>query len=124
MSERRRSLSPAIKQVSRQLRKQQTPVEWRLWLCLRKRQFRGLHFRRQHPIGHFIVDFYCAEHRLVVEIDGKYHNYQAEYDEARTDWLEAHGYHVLRFSNEDERNNLQGVLSAIFAFVENRENEV
>ena len=70
MSEKSRRLPSTIKQVSRQLRKTQTPMERRLWSRLRLERLDGLRFRRQHPIGHFIVDFYCAEHILVVEIDG------------------------------------------------------
>lgn len=85
-------------------------MERRLWRHLRDRQLGGLHFRRQHPIGPYIVDFYCSERGLIVELDGESHNYQAEYDEARTAFLEAEGYHLVRFTNADVRDNLEGVL--------------
>jgi very-short-patch-repair endonuclease len=68
---------------------------------------------RQHPIDRFIVDFYCAEHEPVVEIDGAIHATQAEYDEVRTGWLEARGHRVLRFANQEVRCRLHDVLEAI-----------
>jgi len=105
--------SPAIYARARELRKAQTPIERRLWWRLRKRQLDGLHFRRQHPIGPFIVDFYCDKHRLIIELDGPSHDEQVEYDEERTAWLEACGYRVIRFANKQVRNNLEGVLEAI-----------
>ena len=88
-------------------------MERRLWKHLRYRRLNGLRFRRQHPIGRFIVDFYCPAHRLVIELDGASHDEQGEYDESRTVWLEAHGYEVLRFANDDVRDALDRVLEAI-----------
>ncbi|MDH3456673.1 MAG: endonuclease domain-containing protein [Gemmatimonadota bacterium] len=87
---------------ARTLRRRATGAERKAWALVRDRRLLGLKFRRQHVIRGFIVDFYCAELRLVVEIDGAIHTHprQAEYDEWRTTVLEADGYHVLRIPNE------------------------
>jgi len=71
------------------------------------RQLAGYKFRRQQPIGRFIVDFYCADVKLVIELDGDSHAGQVEYDSARTQWLEDREYHVIRFSNWDVHKNLE-----------------
>ena len=104
---------PAILARARELRRPQTPVEAQLWAHLRNRQWAGLKFRRQYPIDRFIVDFYCAAARLIVEVDGESHAAQVEYDAARTTWLEAAGYRVLRVTNADVRESLEGVLLRI-----------
>ncbi len=80
---------------------------------LRRNQLGGVYFRRQHPIGPFIVDFCCTEHNLIIELDGPLHDEQVEYDEERTEWLKAHGYRIIRFTNEQVRTNLEGVLMTI-----------
>lgn len=98
---------------ARQLRQPQTPTESRLWAHLRDRRLNGLKFRRQHPIGHYIVDFYCPDHRLVVEIDGDVHASQEEYDVDRTAWLEESGYRVIRFTNREVSGQLETVLETI-----------
>ena len=87
----------------RALRQQQTTAEAVLWKYLRKRQCGGRYFRRQHALGPFIVDFYCAEARLVIELDGSVHNdsMRADYDYERQCVLESFGYTVLRIANED-----------------------
>jgi very-short-patch-repair endonuclease len=82
-----------------------TPAEQILWDRLRGRRFQGLKFRRQHPLGRFIVDFYCAEHRLVIELDGGIHRHQQEYDQACTDALQSY-------------QRLDDVLEAIVSAVE------
>ena len=92
-----------------------TPAEKLLWSRLRSKQLNGLKFRRQHPLGPFIADFYCAAHRLVVEVDGDIHDLQAERDAARTEQFEQHGYRVIRFRNEQVLNNIEDVLTAIKA---------
>jgi very-short-patch-repair endonuclease len=81
---------------------------------VRSRQI-GFKFRRQHPIGRFVADFYCAEAKLVIEIDGDVHADagQAEYVEGRTGWLEERGYQVLRFQARVVDNDLDAVLQAI-----------
>jgi len=118
MPDQFRRINPAIKQNARELRQLQTPMERRLWNRLCKRQFFGLHFRRQHPVGHYIVDFYCAKYSLIVEVDGESHHYQVEYDETRTEWLKSQGYDVLRFTNEEVLRNLEGVLTAIQMYID------
>ena len=105
----------AIQQRARELRQEMTPAEELLWGRLRRKQLNGLKFRRQHPLGPFIADFYCAEYRLVVEIDGDVHKGQREYDIVRTEWFEAHGYRVIRFRNDDVMKDIEIVLAAIQA---------
>jgi very-short-patch-repair endonuclease len=109
--------SPEIRMRARELRKTQTKTEEILWRHLRRRQLNGVYFRRQYPIGPFIVDFCCTEHYLIIELDGPSHDDQVEYDEERTEWLEAHNYRVIRFTNEQIRTNLEGVLKTIAACV-------
>jgi very-short-patch-repair endonuclease len=92
-----------------------TPAESVLWQALRDRRLRGLRFRRQHPLGPFIVDFCCPQCRLIVELDGDVHESQAEYDAARTEQLAAYGYRVIRFRNEAVLNDLSTVLKQIAA---------
>jgi len=106
-------VSPELRQRARELRQSLTEAEIKLWGKLRNRQLRGLKFRRQHPIGSFIADFYCAEHRLVIEIDGKYHQSQIGYDEYRTKWLIDHGYQVIRFSNDEVIEQVDQVVAKI-----------
>ena len=84
-----------------------------LWMRLRNQLLCGFKFRRQHPIGRFIVDFYCASGKFVIEIDGDSHLQQVEYDEARTQWLNDAGYRVVRFTNQDVYSNLDAVLETI-----------
>ncbi len=98
---------------ARQLRREQTPAEALLWEQLRNRRFMGLKFRRQHPVGRFIADFYCAQHRLVVELDGAVHQKQQGYDDLRTEELETDGYRVLRFTNSQVEQDLEWVLEQI-----------
>jgi len=83
------------------LRKQMTDAEHRLWYHLRKRQLNGYKFRRQYPVGPFITDFTCLDAGLIVEVDGGQHGDQQAKDEARTRFLEGHGFKVLRFWNND-----------------------
>jgi len=84
-----------------------------IWRHLRRNQLEGLSFRRQHPIGRYIVDFVCLEKRLILEIDGGQHDVEKEKDEIRTNWLISEGYRVLRFWNIDGLTNLEGVLETI-----------
>jgi very-short-patch-repair endonuclease len=112
--EKRHRIYPPILQRSRDLRHPLTPAEKKVWDRVRNQQL-GFKIRRQHPIGHFITDFYCAPARLVIEIDGDAHAEpdQAEYDAARTAWLEAQGYRVIRFQNNDVHRNLESVLDTL-----------
>ena len=90
-----------------------TPAEKLLWSHLRNRQVAGFKFRRQHPIGRLIVDFCCPAYGLVVEVDGSIHRAQREYDAARTEELEHRGYRVVRFSNRQVLQDIEGVVTAI-----------
>ena len=113
-TEPRHHINPRILQYARDLRHPLTPAEQRVWPAVRNRGL-GFKIRRQHPIGRFIADFYCVEAKLVIEIDGDTHAEpeQAAYDVARTAWLEKHGHRVIRFSNREVYENLDGVLEAI-----------
>src|SRR3990172_3035191 len=90
-----------------------TPAETELWQHLRAGRLQGIHFRRQQIIGHFIVDFYCHQARLVVEVDGEIHQKQAEYDHVRDLYLQERGLRVLRFNNLEVKHELEMVLCAI-----------
>ena len=89
---------------------------------LRNREFAGVKFRRQDPIGGFIVDYCWLERRLAIELDGGQHAEQREADEARTQFLEGRGYRVLRFWNEQVLKQPDEVLEQIFSSLENDEN--
>ncbi|MBD2232762.1 endonuclease domain-containing protein [Phormidium tenue] len=112
-SPRIRGTTRSIEQAARELRQNLTPAETRLWKELRGRQLNGLRFRCQHPVGRFIVDFYCPSCKLVIEVDGSVHNQQETYDKARTEHLQDFGYCVLRFSNAEVVDNLAVVLDRI-----------
>jgi very-short-patch-repair endonuclease len=98
---------------SRALRRQATNAELALWGELRGRRLDGLKFRRQHPLGPYVVDFCCPEQRLIVEVDGEVHDLQREYDDARTAYLAAISYHVIRFTNTQVFSDLGSVLTTI-----------
>ena len=119
--EKRHRIHPTIRRFARELRQPQTPTEATLWRYLRNRNIK-FKFRRQHPIDFFIIDFYCAEAKLLIEIDGESHlaNEQMEYDQARTEHLEGLGYKVIRFTNNDVRYNINEVVSEIIRVVEKR----
>jgi|SRR5690606_21969395 len=99
--------------IARALRKNSTDAEERLWSRLRRRQLDGWRFRRQVPLGPYVVDFACLAARLVIEVDGSQHSWRAEHDAARTSWLEANGFQVLRFWNNEVHSNLDGVLETV-----------
>jgi very-short-patch-repair endonuclease len=102
-----------IEAAARRLRRNMTPAERILWEALKGKKLSGLRFRAQHPVGPFILDFYCPARKLVVELDGGVHEEQAGYDEARTQQLEDYGYHVIRFRNEEVLTDLPSVLERI-----------
>ena len=95
------------------LRSDQTDAEQRLWYCLRAHRFMNLKFKRQKPIGRYIVDFICYECNLIVEVDGGQHQENAGYDQRRDAWLREQGYTVLRFWNNEVMLQLESVLEAI-----------
>ena len=90
-----------------------TDAERLLWSKLRKRQVLGSRFRRQHPVGGYIVDFVCIEAKLIIEVDGGQHAEQQRYDDARTDWLSNQGYRVIRFWNHEILTNFEAVMETI-----------
>jgi very-short-patch-repair endonuclease len=99
--------------LARQLRSRMTDAERELWHHLRNRSFMRHKFRRQHPIGPYVVDFVCLRSRLVVELDGGQHACSAN-DAIRADFLERHGYRILRFWNNDVFEQQEAVLAVIF----------
>ena len=102
-----------VSKTTRHLRKNPTDAEQKLWSCLRRKQLHGYRFRRQRPIGPYIVDFVCLEVSLIIEVDGGQHAEQIEKDEARTSFLEKEGFRVIRFWNNDVLVNTDGVLDVI-----------
>src|SRR6476620_5961454 len=98
---------------ARKLRKEMTDAEKILWACLSKNQLNGVRFRKQHPVGDYIADFYCHEFKLVIEVDGKIHDNQKEYDDMRDRELGALGLKVIRFTNAEVVANIEGVLGKI-----------
>src|SRR5690554_716569 len=103
---------------ARELRKNQTPAEEILWQLLRNRKLNNLKFRRQHQIGHYIVDFYCHEKKLIVELDGAVHDIpeRQKHDQKRDKQLNSLGFHILRFPNEKVINDTESVLKQIVEF--------
>jgi very-short-patch-repair endonuclease len=99
---------------ARQLRKHPTEVEIKLWRHLRLRQIGGYKFRRQQPLGTYIVDFVCLEKKVVVELDGGQHAEQISEDAQRTAWLESQGFHVLRFWNHQVLEEMETVKAVIY----------
>jgi very-short-patch-repair endonuclease len=103
--------------LARELRKHQTPAEQILWEHLRNRHLANLKFRRQHPVEKFIVDFFCYEARLVIEVDGAIHleKNQAERDALRTEIIQRYGLKVMRVRNSEIEGSIETVLSSIVA---------
>lgn len=99
--------------LAKNLRSNQTEAERKLWYYLRAHRFMGLKFKRQKPIGRFIVDFVCVEHRLIIEVDGGQHADQTKKDQHRDTWLRRQGYTVLRFWNNEVMQETEGVLEQI-----------
>lgn len=118
-------LRSVAKNIFRELRKNPTESEAILWEYLRNRRFKGYKFRRQHPFfidlggntTFFIVDFYCDELKIIIELDGMIHEFQHQKDQERTQLLESMGLSVLRFKNELINTNTQSVLDEISAFI-------
>jgi very-short-patch-repair endonuclease len=103
---------PKLFEKARELRENMTPSERKIWEKLNKGQL-GVRFKAQHPIERFIADFYCHKFKLVIEIDGRIHDNQQEYDLGRTAELEKYGIKVLRFTNDEVDQDIEGVLDAI-----------
>jgi len=109
-----------LKPIAREMRHEPTQAEDVLWQRLRHHQIAGAQFRRQHPVGPFIVDFYCPNAKLVVEVDGPIHQYTSEEDAVRQEYLEALELRVIRFTNEQVLNEIGSVITQITEAVCNR----
>jgi very-short-patch-repair endonuclease len=110
---------PLIRDRARNLRRASADAERKFWAHLRNRQLKGVKFRRQHPIGPCIADFFCLEAKLIVEVDGDNHATEAQgrADTARTAYLEGSGYRVVRFWNNEVMGEINGVLERIAEFL-------
>ena len=108
-----------LKSFSRQLRVNMTDVEQLLWSKVRRKQLQGYQFYRQRIIGEYIVDFYCPKANLIIELDGGQHytNNAQAYDAKRDHYFGEQGYHVLRVSNKEILENLNGVLEKIYEYL-------
>lgn len=106
---------PKIRNFAKRLRKDMPNAEYKLWQGLRCKQIAGQHFRRQHPIGNYVVDFACVKERLIVEVDGYGHvtEFERAQDAKRTEYLQAQGWRVIRFNNLDVYEDLDSVFEAI-----------
>ncbi len=104
-----------VYELCRKLRRNQTDAEKLLWECLRGKRLKGLKFRRQHPIGRYIADFYCPEAQLVIELDGGVHNIkeQKDYDQIRQEIIQMRGIRVMRIKNQEIERNIESVLSEV-----------
>ncbi len=107
--------NPKSYELARQLRKVPTPAEEKLWAILRGDKLNGVHFRRQHAIGKYVIDFCCVKRKLAIELDGSPHLEQTEYDIQRTAYLESLGYKVIRFWNGQVMKDIEGVIHSIEA---------
>ncbi len=106
------STNPKLLERARQMRSEMTQPERELWIALRAKRFAGVKFTRQVVIGPYIADFVCRSRKLIIELDGATHDDPSR-DDQRTAFLEAQGYRVLRFWNNDVMTNLDGVLGAL-----------
>jgi very-short-patch-repair endonuclease len=117
--------TPKVFGHAKQLHRNMTPAEVKLWARLRAHRLEGIHFRNQHAIGNYVVDFpqrgavQCAPRKkLIIELDGSQHLEQEGYDKTRTEFLESKGYQVLRFWNHHVMNDIEGVIRAIMQVME------
>ena len=106
---------------AKSLRREMTDVEKILWYHLRNRRLGGFKFRRQYPMGSYVVDFICVECKLIVELDGGQHAEQTIYDSKRTAWIEKQGYKVIRFWNNEVTRQKDAVLERIARELHERE---
>lgn len=108
-------MSDRLLKRAKRLRVEQTEAEARLWRHLRARRFDSFKFKRQQPLGRFIVDFVCFAQKLIIEVDGSQHLADMEYDQSRSVWLESQGFRVLRFWNDEVLAGSELVLEVIWA---------
>ena len=106
--------TPKVFGHAKALHRNLTPAEIKLWARLRAHRMGDVHFRNQHAIGNYIVDFCAPRKKLIIELDGSQHLEQQEYDLERTEFLKSKGYKVLRFWNNDVMNNIDSVLNVIW----------
>ncbi|MEI7802984.1 MAG: DUF559 domain-containing protein [Bacteroidota bacterium] len=107
-----------LKALARELRNKSTLSEVLLWNELKRSKMRGYDFHRQKPVGNFIVDFYCFELRLIIEIDGASHIDKVEYDSERQKYLESVGFYVMRFDDREPKTDMVNVLRAIGGYID------
>jgi len=115
-------MKSASKSSARKLRSNATDAELKLWSVLRNRELGNFKFRRQAPVGNYIVDFICIEKGLIVEVDGGQHMDASMIDDRRTVWLQSHGYRVIRFWNDQVLKETDAILEEILRFL-NQENQ-
>jgi len=102
--------SDKLKERSRELRKGENLAEVLMWQRLQKRQFLGLRFARQKPLGYYIADFYCHSAKVIIEIDGKSHDDKVEYDKERDEYMQAAGLKTIRIFAKEVLTNIDGVM--------------
>lgn len=110
--------NPQLKLRAREFRNNPTPAEKRLWIRLKGRQVRGHDFHRQRPIGRFIVDFYCSELLLAIELDGGIHDETKLRDGERQQWIENRGVRFIRFTNKEVFDDINGVIDDIARWID------
>ena len=106
-----------IRAYAREMRHGMTDAEALLWMLLRNRRIAGAKFRRQHPVGRYILDYYCVEKALGIELDGGQHGEAMAYDQQRDDWLQSQGIRVLRFWNNQMLTETEAVMEVIYQTV-------
>ncbi|MCR9253102.1 MAG: endonuclease domain-containing protein [bacterium] len=119
MSELHKGTSKTLFQLAKENRKNPTEAESKLWRVLRDNRFEGYKFRRQHPMSNYILDFYCHQLKIVVEVDGGYHQKtdQKKYDESRDEYLMELGIEVIRFTNDRVLKDLDEVMRELSEFI-------
>jgi very-short-patch-repair endonuclease len=100
-------------EFAKQMRREMTEPEKKLWFELRAKRFHGIKFRRQNVVGHYIADFYSRDVMMIIEVDGETHAFRQDYDRVRELYFNNLGYQVIRFTNNDVMQNLEGVLTMI-----------
>ncbi len=113
-----------LKQFSRNLRNNSTYAEVLLWQQIKGRKIRGYQFARQKPIGKYVADFYCSKLKFVIEIDGISHIGKEEKDKVRQDYLESIGLNVIRFSDDEVKTNMTGVIDVLNKWIIEFENRI
>jgi very-short-patch-repair endonuclease len=104
---------PRLIEFARNMRREMTEPEKRLWYQLRAKRFEGIKFRRQNVVGNYIADFYSRSAMLIIEIDGDSHGFSQEYDRIREEYFHKLGFQVIRFTNSDVNTNIEGVLTMV-----------